>query len=106
MRRAIMRRAGRDAGGRRISRRPGAQGAPHPVTLWFIRDPREYQDGLRRMRGLAGKTKLWIAWPKGVKNGLKSNVVREIAIEAGLVDYKICALGERWSGMVFALKRQ
>jgi len=78
----------------------------HPVTLWFIRDPRDYRDGLRRMRALAAKTKLWVVWPKGGKSGLNSNVVREGGNEVGLVDYKICALGEQWSGMVFAPRRQ
>jgi hypothetical protein len=77
----------------------------HPVTLWFVRDPRDYRDGLRRMRAIAAKTKLWVAWPKGSKNGLNGNVVREYANEVGLVDYKICALGEQWSGMVFAPRR-
>jgi CheY-like chemotaxis protein len=78
----------------------------HPVTLWFVRDPRDYREGLRHMRGVAAKTKLWIVWPKGAKNGLNGNVVRECANEVGLVDYKICALGEQWSGMVFAPRRK
>jgi CheY-like chemotaxis protein len=86
----------------------------HPVTLWFIHDPHEYRQGLRHMRSLAGKTKLWVVWPKAkskatskaASNGLNQNVVRAGGIEVGLVDYKICAVGERWSGMVFAPRRQ
>lgn len=77
----------------------------HPVTLWFVRDPREYQAGLRRMRMIAGKTKLWVVWRKGSPDGLTSNSVREAANLAGLVDYKICAVGTEWSGMVFARRR-
>jgi len=76
-----------------------------PVTLWFVRDPRDYRVGLRRMRTIAPRTKLWVIWRKGASNGLNGNVVREFANEAGLVDYKICAVGEQWSGMVFAVRK-
>jgi hypothetical protein len=72
------------------------------VTLWFVRDPREYEAGLRGMRAIAGRTKLWVVWRKGVKGGLTDRKVREAAIEAGLVDYKICAVNEQWSAMAFA----
>jgi hypothetical protein len=66
------------------------------------------------MRSLAGKTKLWVVWPKAkskakskaASNGLTQNVIRAGGIEVGLVDYKICAVSERWSGMVFAPRRQ
>jgi len=77
----------------------------HPVTLWFVRDPREYQSRLRRMSTLADRTKLWVVWRKGSTNGLTSNTIREAAIGVGLVDYKICAVGAQWSGMVFARRK-
>lgn len=77
----------------------------HPVTLWLVRDPEAYRQALRPMRRLAARTKLWIVWPKGGASGLTQNVVRELANDVGLVDYKICAIGERWSGMVFAPRK-
>jgi hypothetical protein len=77
----------------------------HPVTLWFVCDPREYRTGLRRMSTIADRTKLWVVWRKGSTGGLTSNSVREAANEAGLVDYKICAVGAQWSGMVFARRK-
>ena len=77
----------------------------HPVTLWFVRDPREYQAGLRVKRKLAPHSKFWVIWQKGSTNGLTGEFVREAAIEAGLVDYKICAVDARWSGMVFAAQK-
>jgi hypothetical protein len=77
----------------------------HPVTLWFVRDPREYQAGLRRKSAIASRTKLWVIWQKGATNGLTGNFVREAALGAGLVDYKICAVNARWSGMVFAARK-
>ena len=78
---------------------------PQPVTLWFVRDPEAYRLALRPMRRLAAKTRLWILWPKGAKSGLTQHVVRELANEIGLVDYKICGINERWSAMVFAPRK-
>ena len=45
---------------------------------------------------------LWIAWPKrasGVATTVNENVVREIALPLGLVDNKVCAIDETWSGL-------
>jgi hypothetical protein len=47
---------------------------------------------------------LWVSWPKkssGVKTDLDENVVREIGLAAGLVDVKVCAVSEVWSGLKF-----
>jgi hypothetical protein len=74
----------------------------HPTTLWFVCEPHAYQAGLSRIAAMAGRTKLWVVWRKGQ---LTDKLVREAAIEAGLVDYKICAVNERWSGMAFARRK-
>jgi hypothetical protein len=45
---------------------------------------------------------LWIAWPKrasGVATDLTEDIVRELGIAAGLVDNKVCAIDETWSGL-------
>ena len=47
---------------------------------------------------------LWIAWPKkssGVATDLTEDVVRGIGLKAGLVDVKVCAVTEVWSGLKF-----
>lgn len=47
---------------------------------------------------------LWVCWPKkssGVATDLNENVVREIGLAAGLVDVKVCAVTEVWSGLKF-----
>jgi hypothetical protein len=47
---------------------------------------------------------LWVSWPKkssGVATDLDENVVREIGLAAGLVDVKVCAVTEVWSGLKF-----
>ena len=50
---------------------------------------------------------LWIAWPKkasGVATDLSDSVVREIGLDAGLVDVKVCAINEIWSGLKFVIR--
>jgi hypothetical protein len=47
---------------------------------------------------------LWVSWPKkssGVTTDLNDNVVREIGLKAGLVDVKVCAVTDIWSGLKF-----
>lgn len=77
----------------------------HAVTLWFIRDPEAFLAALRRMRAIALKTRLWVIRPKGTKSPLKENFLRAAANEVGLVDYKICAIDEHWTGIVFARRK-
>ena len=46
----------------------------------------------------------WVTWPKkssGVATDLDENIVREIGLAAGLVDVKVCAVTEVWSGLKF-----
>jgi hypothetical protein len=76
------------------------------VTLWFVREPAAYQEGLARMRERALGSKLWILWRKGPQQSvITSQTIRELAIAVGLVDYKVCSVNETWSGLAFARKR-
>ena len=75
------------------------------VTLWFVHDLVALHAGLRRMCAIAARTKLWILWRKGSDNGITQNAVREAALDAGVVDYKICSVDGRWSGILFARKK-
>ena len=50
---------------------------------------------------------LWVSWPKkssGVSTDLSDNVVRRIGLDAGLVDVKVCAIDETWSGLKFVFR--
>jgi len=50
---------------------------------------------------------LWISWPKkssGVISDLNDNVVRELGLAQGMVDVKVCAVDEVWSGLKFVVR--
>lgn len=78
---------------------------PTATTLWFIHHPEALISALRRMWIIAARTRLWILWRKGSNNGLTQLSIRDAAREAGLVDYKICAVNRDWSGMLFARRK-
>jgi len=49
---------------------------------------------------------IWISWPKKaakVETDLDGNIVREIGLKNGLVDVKVCAVNEIWSGLKFVV---
>src|SRR4051812_29668860 len=50
---------------------------------------------------------LWISWPKkssGEETDLPENIVREIGLATGLVDVKVAAIDETWSGLKFVYR--
>lgn len=50
---------------------------------------------------------LWVSWPKkssGVHTDLDENIIRTIGLEAGLVDVKVCAVDDVWSGLKFVFR--
>lgn len=52
---------------------------------------------------------LWISWPKRsafMQTDLTENVVREIGLRCGLVDVKVCAVDDTWSGLKFVYRLQ
>src|SRR3569623_102858 len=64
-------------------------------------------DQLRpKMTDAAG---LWIAWPKkasGVATDMTEQAIRDVALPTGLVDNKVCAIDEVWSGLRLVIRRE
>jgi len=62
------------------------------------------KDFPRIAKGLAPAGMIWVSWPKkssGVPTDLNENIVRDIGLAAGLVDVKVCAVTDVWSGLKF-----
>ena len=87
--------------------RTQARGA-QDVVLFFATRRSELErrfDGLARAIAPAGG--LWIAWPKRtacVATDLREGVVRELGLAHGLVDNKVCAVDDTWSGLRFVVR--
>jgi hypothetical protein len=77
-------------------------------VLFFVKQRTELLAGFSQYASkLKANGVLWISWPKktsGVKSDLTDNVVREIGLAAGLVDVKVCAVDEIWSGLKFVYR--
>ena len=52
---------------------------------------------------------IWVSWPKKsarVKGDLSEDAIREIALPMGLVDVKVCAVDETWSGLKLVIRKE
>ena len=52
---------------------------------------------------------IWVSWPKKsskVKTDITEDVIREIALPLGLVDVKVCAIDEVWSGLKLVIRKE
>jgi hypothetical protein len=83
----------------------GEPRGPLDFVMFFTKSRAELS---REFSGLAKELvsggMLWVSWPKkssGVATDLDENVVRDIGLSAGLVDVKVCAVTEVWSGLKF-----
>ncbi|HKE02232.1 MAG TPA: DUF3052 family protein [Planctomycetota bacterium] len=91
--------------GARVQRR--SSGA-RDLTIWFARSQKDLARRMARMAAHAEGGRLWILWPKqGAKasSDVTQYALRELALAAGLVDFKVCAVDETWSGFRFSRKR-
>ena len=74
----------------------------------FTKSNEELQTQFPILKGaLATNGLFWISWPKKaakVATDLDGNVVRDIGLRNGLVDVKVCAVDEIWSGLKFVYR--
>jgi hypothetical protein len=83
---------------------------PADVVVAFFTERRDFErrvEALGRMVFPSGG--LWVAWPKrtsGVATTMNEDVVREVVLPLGLVDNKVCAIDETWSGLRVVWRRE
>jgi hypothetical protein len=84
------------------------RGAPLDVIVRFVSSRAElargFPDAVARLATDGG---LWIAWPKKASKqptDITEDVVREIAFQIPLVDNKVCAIDETWSGLRLVIR--
>jgi hypothetical protein len=78
---------------------------PLDFAMVFTKSGSELTKEFRRIaKLLAPAGMLWVSWPKkssGVSTDVSETVVRETGLAEGLVDVKVCAVTEVWSGLKF-----
>ena len=78
--------------------------------MFFVTWRADLEEQLAALRGrMAPAAGLWVAWPKRasrVPTDMTEDVVREVALPTGLVDNKVCAIDEIWSGLRLVIRRE
>ena len=78
------------------------------IILLFVLTERVLARDFTKVAGrLAANGMIWVAWPKkssGVTTDLSFDRVQRIGLDAGLVDVKICAIDDTWSGLKFVYR--
>jgi hypothetical protein len=83
---------------------------PVDVTVLFVTERHELAarlDGIRRRMAQDGG--FWVGWPKKsskVPTDITEDVIREVALPTGLVDNKVCAIDDVWSGLRLVIRRE
>ena len=78
------------------------------IIIWFTRSREEFDLDFFDVLKYIDKNKLWVATPKkssGIVTDINQNIVRNICLDHGLVDFKICAIDETWSGLLFTKRK-
>jgi hypothetical protein len=77
---------------------------------FFVYRRSNLEKQLQRLRAkLADDGTLWISWPKkaaAVPTDVTEDVIRAVALPLGLVDTKVCAIDETWSGLKLMIRRE
>ena len=78
------------------------------ITIWFVTSKADLERRWESVAGAVGEGTLWIAWPKlssRLAGDMSEDRVRDVALPRGLVDTKVCAIDETWSGLRLTRRR-
>jgi hypothetical protein len=80
------------------------------LVLFFTKERRALERRLDALRkAIEPDGMLWIAWPKrasSVVTDMTEDVVRDVALPTGLVDTKVCAIDDVWSGLRLVVRKE
>ena len=83
---------------------------PLDVIVVFVKQRKELEKKIDELRPhMAPACGLWIAWPKkssGVATDIVEQTIRDVALPTGLVDNKVCAIDETWSGLRLVIRKE
>lgn len=89
---------------------PGKAGASQDVTIVFVRALRDLAHAIEPLsRRIFPEGALWIAWPRraaGHESDIREQDIRDLALPLGVVDVKVAAIDEDWSGLRLVWRRE
>jgi hypothetical protein len=76
----------------------------------FTKDPSELLQLLIRYKDKIKQAGvIWVSWPKkasGIPSEISENTIRDVALPLGLVDVKVCAVDDIWSGLKLVIRKE
>ena len=76
----------------------------------FVTERAALEQKLKALREtMASDGHVWVSWPKkasGVPSEITEDTIREVALPMGLVDTKVCAVDETWSGLKLVIRKE
>ncbi len=85
-------------------------GSGADVVIAFVRRAADLEGVVRAVAAVLGpEDSLWLAWPRraaGHDSDVTDGLLREVVLPTGLVDVKVAAVGEDWSGLRFVWRRE
>ena len=102
-------RAEIDPAGRNVEEQPTASAGLQCAHI-FVTERAALQREVEALRQLiAPNGFIWVSWPKKaakVETDITEDVIREVALPTGLVDIKVCAIDETWSGLKLVIRKE
>jgi len=83
-------------------------GKNNDLIIWFVKSRKTLRDRVQSISRRVGKAGIWIAWPKQssqIFSDLSQKSVRDAGLNAGFVDYKVCAIDSTWAGLKFSARK-
>ena len=74
------------------------------IVIGFVRNRASLERQVQKLVPVSKEAAIWIVSPKkasGIASNVNQNIVREVGLAAGMVDYKVCSIDETWSGLLF-----
>ena len=89
---------------------PKTLGGPYDVIHYFTDSRAELENALPQLLANLDKDgMIWVSWPKKaskVPTDMTEDVIRNLALEGVLVDVKVCAVDEIWSGLKLVIRKE
>lgn len=98
-----------DPEGAEVEEQPTASDGLQCAHL-FVTERQKLERELRALQPLMAQNGfIWISWPKKaarIETDVTEEVIRDVALPAGLVDIKVCAVDDTWSGLKLVIRKE